>query len=110
VSAEPDFDAKLLKLPLWARQYIEKVAGDLADAKEKLAAGPDNSNTFVTNYGASPDRPLGTDPTIQFRLADGAIITARIDGNSVMVRSDGGRSMAIRPKVSNAVSIVPMDH
>ena len=92
------------KLPKWAQQELQRLEQDLAHAEEKLAAGPEDSNTFADPY-ADAARPLGRDTTVEFRFGPETSekIQVRIDGDKLYVY--GGDSLAIAPRSSNAIYV-----
>ena len=97
------------KLPKWAQREIGRLERDLAAAHAKLAAGPEDSNTFAEPYAAAP-RPLGTSPHIRFVLGDGpddwgAVIDAFIEGDHVVIR--GGNGITVRPWAGNVLHVKP---
>ena len=96
------------KLPKWAQQEISRLERDLAYARAKLAAGPEDSNTFAEPYGAAP-RPLGTGTLIRFQLGDpedwGGYIDAHIEGDRLVVHS--GHSLSVKPWASNVIHVKP---
>ncbi len=97
------------KLPKWAQREIIHLERDLADARAKLSAGPEDSNTFADPYGAAP-RPLGNDSTIRFALGDpddwGSFIEAYVEGDHVVIR--GGNGLAVLPEASNVIQVKPV--
>ena len=103
------------RLPKWARTEIERLRRDLADAKERLAAGPENSNTFADPY--LDKKPLGTDTTVEFRLASGGKVRVRIARDrggtkeyvDVMHVGRHACELAIRPSSSNTFEVIEVD-
>jgi hypothetical protein len=63
MTEKPEHD--LTKIPKWARQEIERLRTDVAYLREKLEAGPADSDVFADPYGDSP-RPLGRGTMIEF--------------------------------------------
>ncbi len=97
-------DPRRAKLPKWAQREITRLECDLAYAKDKLAAGPEDSRVFADPY-SDPPRPLGHDTSIDFVLGEkwGDKINVRIDGNGIKVV--GGNRLAVIPNASNVVYI-----
>jgi len=103
----PATEDRLARLPAWARQRIERLERDLAEAHERLAAGPAGSDTFADPYMTR--RPLGRGTSIEFvARAPGdrvrSYFTVRLDedGRLHVMGSDG---FAIEPRSSNLVLI-----
>jgi hypothetical protein len=55
------------KLPVWARHRLQKLEADNRYMADKLAEGPENSDTFADPF-SELSRPLGQGPTIRFTL------------------------------------------
>jgi hypothetical protein len=94
------------KLPKWAQAEIGRLERDLADARAKLAAGPEESDTFADVYGAP--RPLGKSPVIRFTPDPEhphLYVDAYVDRGSVYVR--GSEGLAIRPWAGNVIKVKP---
>jgi len=89
---------QMARLPQYARQEIERLRRDLADARERLGVGPEGSNTFAEPYSDTP-RPLGTDTTVQFTTRDGTKFRVRVEGDTLDVNADS--YVAIEPRASN---------
>lgn len=91
-------------LPKWAQNEISRLERDLAYERDKLAQGPENSNTFAEPYATTP-RPLGENPNIEFRLGDkwGDKINVRIEGDKLQIL--GGSRITIFPESSNTFSV-----
>lgn len=101
-------DAQLAKLPKYGSAEIRRLARDLADAKNRLAAGPEDSDTFADPYSSTP-RPLGKGTTVRFGTAefDGAFTVRYAD--SRLYVNYGQRSsethLAVLSQSSNAVQL-----
>jgi hypothetical protein len=94
------------KLPKWAQRELERLERDLESAQQKLAAGPEDSNTFADPYAAAP-RPLGRDVAVEFHTGsdrDERVIV-RVDGDKVNIY--GGDSLRIFPMSSNVIEVQP---
>lgn len=97
----------ITKLPKWAQSELRRLERDLASARETLAAGPEDSNTFADPY--STRRPLGADPTILFVLGERDEIRVRVDRDShgrayLDVNASSGRLM-VHPRSSNGIEL-----
>jgi hypothetical protein len=100
------------RLPKKVQQYIERLERDLQDALDRLAAGPDDSNTFADPYSNTP-QPLGHDTRIEFRLdhevagARGPYVQSHVDRNrsGPYIELIGNGSMVIEPRSSNVIRI-----
>lgn len=97
------------RLPKWAQRELERLERDLGAAHARLAAGPDDSDTFAF---ARPDwnlttQPLGRGVPVFFMLADGRSVQVRNDGDVVDVLVSGMASAAdglqVMPRSSNHV-------
>jgi hypothetical protein len=65
----------LERLPRWAQDDIAALVRDVDRMKRELAAGPEDSDTFVDGgWPESPDRPLGKRPTIKVEDKKGNVI------------------------------------
>lgn len=93
------------KLPKWARQEIERLERDLANANAKLSAGPEDSDTFADAYSRQAQRPLGKGTVVEFRFGEhwGQKFRARLEDGRLKV--SGGNSIAVHPRASNVVEI-----
>jgi hypothetical protein len=105
----------LTKLPKWAQSRIRVLEMNLEHAKEKLAAGPENSNTFADRFYQEGARPLGQDTKITFMM-DGhqddnrhhsLYIEGRVerDPRGSFLYIMGGDSIHVEPQSSNTVKI-----
>jgi hypothetical protein len=92
------------RLPKWAQDRITLLERNLADARARLAAGPEESDTFADPYMESV-RPLGSGTRVRFggRGYDGTFDVSWGDGELAIQCNSGGRSMAIMPQASNTV-------
>ncbi len=104
-------DEQLAKLPKYARMEITRLRRDNESYREKLTAGPENSDTFVDSYDNT--RPLGTGERIKFVLSrreDGRVeeyVDARIDEGRVRISTN--KFMIVRPCSSNVIEVHPYD-
>lgn len=99
----------ITKLPKWAQIEISRLQRDVKWYKDKLEAGPDNSDTFADPYGRAV-RPLGKGPRIAFvgLPGDRQTIIARLDrdtDNEPYLEIRGLNSLQIQPRASNVVHI-----
>lgn len=105
-------DERSNRLPVWARDRIHLLEQNLAYARARLAAGPDDSNTFADPYG-DPPRPLGTDVQVQWRLYNGVytvgchVEAAEGDASLEVMTS---RLLSVEPVSGNLVRIVNREH
>lgn len=94
------------RLPKWAQQEIDRLERDLDDARAKLSAGPEDSDTFADPYSEQARRPLGQGPTIMFKLGERNEIRCRVEhdhrGRAYLdVNASSGR-LAILPRAGNS--------
>jgi hypothetical protein len=91
------------RLPVWGQDLVRRLERDLAGAREKLAAGPEDSTVFAQRT-AETETPLG-DSQIKFRHA-GVTFTVGFDPaeGELDVRCDNGK-LAVYPNVTNSVTI-----
>jgi len=101
---------QLNRLPQYAQQELVRLTNELSAANAKLAAGPEDSDTFADAYSSNP-RPLGKGTRIQFGEGDeGMFVAQYVDGElEVTARMNGRNKLAITPRVSNSftASLVP---
>lgn len=93
-------------LPKWAQLEITRLEGAVEDWKVKATAGPENSNTFVRNFGHD-DTPLGDSPRVVFKMEGTAgrrdeITVHLTDGR---LRVSGDRAVQIMPSASNSIYV-----
>jgi hypothetical protein len=91
------------KLPVWGQNLVSRLERDLAAAREKLAAGPENSTVFA-HRASDVETPLG-DAQILFR-AGGVRFRVNFDPatGELDIRCDNGK-LAVYPNVTNSVTI-----
>jgi hypothetical protein len=112
---------QLAELPLWAQkhitwltrraladdEYTEQLSMQLIRQEAELENGPANSNVLI-RHGERPDRPLGINTPVTFRLRtqdfpDGRI-TVRHGLGVIEVRCADG-ALHITPESSNVIRI-----
>lgn len=77
---------RIPKLPAWARDLINHLDRQLAEAREtiaKLNEGPADSNVRVDTHSVRPDRLLGRNIPVSFDLAAGTIVIKH-DGDEAL--------------------------
>jgi len=98
----------LSRLPKWAQNRIEVLERNLESARAKLAAGPEDSDTFADIHTAAV-RPLGRGTLVRFggqgydctfdvEWQDGVL---HVQGNA----SSSAQDMVIKPQMTNAVQL-----
>lgn len=90
-----------------AADYIELLERNLAYAREKLAEGPEDSDTFADPYSETP-RPLGQGTLVQFGASkhEGTWKVHVEEGQlSVNFQALGNYDMVIVPVSSNLVRL-----
>lgn len=94
------------RLPKWAQRRLETLERDLADAQSRLAAGPDDSDTFADPYRDVP-RPLGKGTMIQFGdVEEGAFNVSFEDGQlRIQFASLRSQGLVVLPWSSNSVRL-----
>jgi len=101
------------RLPKKWQRYVEARENEIRQLKrhvEELSAGPDDSDTFITDY-AHPDRKLGKSPNVAYVLdtADPyGKIFARIEehrGVNTLYIQGYGMSTFIQPLASNSFRV-----
>lgn len=100
--ARPERD--ISKLPKWAQNEIERLQHNLDSAHKRLAAGPEDSDTFADPYYDTP-RPLGCGTAIEFRVGPdwNQKFQARLIGEKLQIH--GGDTIVVLPHASNVVSL-----
>lgn len=89
---------KIARLPRWAQDHIRALEDTLAAANERLAAGPDDSDTFADPHAdlvGRAVRPLGKGVDVRFQVPGqryGFIVKVGADGG-LEVRGEYGMQM-----------------
>ena len=65
------------KLPVWAQNEISRLERDVEYYKTRLAAGPEDSDTFANPHDDAPT-PLGQGTLIQFGVRPGPRFRVRL--------------------------------
>lgn len=93
-------------LPKWGQQKIAMLERDLAAAQARLAAGPEDSDTFAGPYNAVP-RPLGKGTRIRFGgMGYDSTFDVNLDETGLHVTAHtGSHAMAIVPNNSNTITV-----
>lgn len=104
--SKTDAPHDLSRLPAWARHEIERLTADLASAHAKLAAGPDDSNTFAGPY-STPPVPLGLGTIVRFGSLKSlpGTFDAYIEDGTLVVRGSGSSEIAVLPRGGNVVHV-----
>lgn len=94
------------KMPRYAASEIKRLSGDLDAANARLAAGPEDSDTFSDQY-TGPSTPLGKGARIRFIPAPHQYIDAQLKEGILEIRaqSDIRTHIAVMPRVSNSIGI-----
>lgn len=107
VAIEEGFDPeRWAKLPRWAQEDLRRAMRRIRELRERVEAGPENSNTFTDPYGANPT-PLGINRKIGFYLPEGrytvepSLRTVGVGGLTVFTQG----LMLIQPRSGNSVDI-----
>lgn len=79
---QQDDQARLDKLPKWAREEIVCLRAKVDRLNALISAGPADSNAFLRPYSDAPT-PLGKNPVIQFRTGHG-----ELEGFTVWFKND----------------------
>lgn len=100
-------DERELRLPKWAQQEFDNLRRHLREAKNRLAANPEDSNTFADDY--TTRTPLGRNKRITFYLGEETDgyrnrIDVQIEDGKLYVHGGDG-SLRIMPRVSNAIYV-----
>lgn len=109
-------DARLAKLPAWARDEIEHLRRDVDYWTARATAGPEDSDTFAYGDPAHArlvdNLPLGRGERIYFVIGEGErprTVTAHVSAErgALYVSTSGGRDepMIVEPHASNVVTI-----
>jgi plasmid stabilization system protein ParE len=107
-------EERFAKLPVYAqdeiavsRRYIDELEAELA-----ALVAPDHSVTTHADPHADRPKPIGDNPTVRHRLADGSEVEMQCQPHKVTVSANGAsfhQRMTIVPQVSNVVDIVVSD-
>jgi len=100
------------RLPKWAQMEMKRLIADRAFFAAKLAAGPEDSDTFADPTFDETKRPLGAGTTIEFDLADAGDRQDRLRCRTDATHKGrkyldvhGGDSLLVVPQAANAVRI-----
>lgn len=99
----------LSRLPAYARGEIERLRAQVAFLQERLAAGPNDSDTFADPY-AEPATPLGRGIMVRFGGSghQGTFDVSWTERGELLVRGNfHGEDMAVIPQSQNTVRIHP---
>lgn len=100
------------KLPKWARDELGRLRRDLEHERERLAQGPEDSDTFADPYSDTP-RPLGRKAHIEFRFAEREGVQCYIDhdhnGKPFLYVYGTGIYLAVEPSSANTLRIRSAD-
>ena len=93
------------KLPVWAQNLITRLEAELADTKQQVqfAQGKEPTNTYLAYQNRAP---LPRNAKVSFEWGKGwpdDFIAVRIEDDQLQIL--GGRTLVIKPSVSNAVYI-----
>jgi hypothetical protein len=102
-------DARMERLPKWARDEIKVLNMRLAEARERLSQGPENSDTIAEPFGDAP-RPLGTGTIVRFTINPSdpddwaSYFDVSLREGELRVRSGSART-AVLPESSNGFRV-----
>jgi hypothetical protein len=105
---------RLSKLPVYAQDEIillRRRVDELTTELEQLLT-PDHAVTTHSDPYADRPKPIGDNPVVRHRLADGSEIEMTFHPHKVTVRASGGsfhQQMVIVPQASNVVDVVLAD-
>jgi plasmid stabilization system protein ParE len=107
-------DDRLTKLPVYAQDEINMARRYIAELEAELAAlvNPDHSVTTHADPGADRPKPIGDNPTVRHRLADGNEVEVTYHPHKLTVSANAKsfhQRMVIVPQVSNVVDVVLAD-
>lgn len=107
-------DDRLAKLPVYAQDEINMARRYIAELEAELEAlvNPDHSVTTFADPHASRPKPIGDNPTVRHRLADGSEIEVTCQPHKVTVSANGKsfhQRLVMVPQVSNVVDVVLTD-
>lgn len=107
-------EERLGRLPVYAQDEIVMSRRYIAELEAELEAlvNPDHSVTTHADPHADRPKPIGDNPTVRHRLADGSEVEVTCQPHKVTVSANGGsyhQRMTVVPQVSNVVDIVVAD-
>lgn len=103
--------AKVAKLPQWAQQHIATLQMRVTELQGELAAGPEDSNTFVIgSYGTRPDRPLGRSPHIRFQTGGDHDYIEAVLMEDGMVHIRASTMLGIMTQSGNSAAVGPIGY
>ena len=76
--ATDELRARFNRAPVWAQNELNRLARDLMDAHNRLADGPEDTDTWADSYN-KPSRPLGSLRIIRHHYAEGMEVTITWD-------------------------------
>lgn len=105
---------RLAKLPVYAQDEINmsrRVIAELAAELEALVA-PDQAVTTHADPNADRPKPIGDNPIVRHRLADGSQVEVSYHPHKVVVSANGNsfhQRLIVVPQVSNVVEVILSD-
>lgn len=105
---------RLAKLPVYAQDEINasrRVIAELAAELEALVA-PDQAVTTHADAHADRPKPIGDNPTVRHRLADGSEVQVNCHPHKVVVSVNGNsfhQRLIVVPQASNVVEVILAD-
>ena len=107
-------DDRLAKLPVYAQDEINMARRHIAELEAELSALVDTDHAVTTYADPHADRPkpIGDNPTVRHRLADGSEVEVTCHPHKVTVSANGNsfhQRLIIVPQVSNVVDVLLSD-
>jgi hypothetical protein len=105
---------RLTRLPVYAQDEIVMSRRYIAELEAELDSlvNPDHSVTTFADPHADRPKPIGDNPTVRHRLADGSEVEVQCQPHKVTISANGNsyhQRMTVVPQVSNVVDIVVAD-
>lgn len=105
---------RLARLPVYAQDYISRLAARAEELERELNAllEPNQGATTYADPNGELPKPIGDNPTIRHRLADGSEISIDCQPHRIQISADGAsyhQRPVVVPHVSNVLDIVMAD-
>lgn len=105
---------RMAKLPVYAQDEINQSRRRIEELTAELEAlvAPDNAVSTHADPHADRPKPIGDNPVVRHRLADGSQVEVSYHPHKVVVSANGNsfhQRLIVVPQVSNVVEVILSD-